>query len=70
MKPKYNQGDLLQCKWSDGSADLLVIIGVSDIYEAHWFSHTTTFSRALGINTHDINYLDDAEHVTLLVRGQ
>ena len=40
-KPKYNQGDIIQFKYSDGSRDLLVITEVFEVlgslrYLIHW----------------------------------
>ena len=68
MKHQYNQGDIIQFIYSDGSRDLLVIIevfeGVTGLrYLIHWLRDNTK-SRC------KINTLDDNRSATLLARGQ
>ena len=68
MKSKYNQGDIVQFTYTDGSRDLLVIIEVFEHlgglrYLVHWLADNTK-GRC------KINTLDDNLSVTLLARGQ
>ena len=68
MKNKYNQGDIVQFTYNDGSRDLLVIIEVFEVlgglrYLVHWLNDDAK-GRC------KINTLDDNLSITLLARGQ
>ena len=68
MKSKYNQGDIVQFTYTDGSRDLLVIIEVFEHlgglrYLVHWLADNAK-GRC------KINPLDDNLSVTLYARGQ
>ena len=65
-KPKYNQGDIVQYTYSDGSKELLVITEVFESmgglrYAVHWLGGQWMLK---------ISTLDDNLNVTLLARGQ
>ena len=68
MKHQYNQGDMVQFKYSDGSRDLLVIIEVFEHlgglrYLVHWLNDDAK-GRC------KINTLDANPDVSLYARGQ
>ena len=68
MKSKYNQGDIAQYTYNDGSRDLLVITEVFEHlggmrYAVHWLGEGAK-GRC------KINTLDDNLSVTLYARGQ
>ena len=68
MKSKYNQGDIVQFTYTDGSRDLLVIIEVFEVlgglrYLVHWLNDDAK-GRC------KINTLDDNPDVSLYARGQ
>ena len=67
-KSKYNQGDIAQYTYMDGSKDLLVITEVFEHlgglrYAVHWLDENAK-GRC------KISTLDDNLNVTLLARGQ
>ena len=69
MKPLYDQGDVLQYLYSDGSRELLVIIDLVERfpkdfrYKIHWLTDAY-------ISYSKIKRLDDHSRVTLYARGQ